>query len=109
MNLYFEYSRIKNSLTLDLVFCSLSTQCGIYGNLLSYVLFFQKFRESNVLTKEITKVNLTEETFGKHFCILGCFSMHGTKILSNQLFSNTVWKSKVKRDHAQKFSVKIHT
>ena len=72
-------------------------------------LFFQKFRESNVLTKEITKVNLTEETFGKHFCILGCFSMHGTKILSNQLFSNTVWKSKVKRDHAQKFSVKIHT
>ena len=40
MNLYFEYSRIKNSLTLDLVFCSLSTQCGIYGNLQSY--FFCK-------------------------------------------------------------------
>ena len=31
------------------------TQCGNYGNLLSFTHFLQNFRESNGFTKEITK------------------------------------------------------
>ena len=54
MNLYFEYSRIKNSLTLDLVFCSFSTPCGNHGNLLSHF-FFKNFVKATFLLKKSLK------------------------------------------------------
>ena len=77
------------------------TQCENYGNLLSH--FFPKFRESNVITKEIAK-----ELIWRFFLFflwerISCFFLNQcdivktTKISWNQLSTNWLWLRSVEK------------